>query len=190
MRRPLIAACVALAALGALFGCSSAPTNARPSATLAAVNRPGITFFPVTQRQPAPDLKARTLAGQLLAADDVRRGGVLVLNVWAAWCVECRAESRTLAELHRRLAPRGVRFLGIDEQDNPRSARSFVVKARPGYPSLVDQDGSLLAKLVLLPNTGIPSTLVIDRSGRMAGRIVGQVQRNALLHLIDRVAAD
>lgn len=129
------------------------------------------------------------MAGTRLALEDVARGHVTVLNVWAAWCVECRAESRTLSLVQRALASRGVRFVGIDEQDTVSGARRFLARVHTGYPSLIDRDGRLLAQLTVLPNTGIPSTLVIDRKDRMAGRVVGLVHRGSLARLIERVAA-
>lgn len=153
------------------------------------VDRPGTTFIPVSQRRSAPELAGRTLTNNRLSLQQVLGRGVVVVNVWAAWCVECRAESRTLARLHDEYTARGVRFLGIDEQDSPARARSFAKSAGTDYPSIVDRDGQLLAKLVLLPSSGIPSTLVIDRNGLMAGRVIGAARTKPLSKLIDRVAA-
>ncbi len=113
----------------------------------------------------------------------------IVVNVWAAWCVECRTEAHTLKTLSHTLASRGVRFIGIDEQDNPARARAFVKTTQATYPHLADPNGTILAQLRLLPSTGIPSTLVIDRNGLMAGRIVGVARKTVLQHMIDRIIA-
>jgi thiol-disulfide isomerase/thioredoxin len=99
----------------------------------------------------------------------------VVLNVWASWCVECRTESPLLARAAKTFATQGVRFLGVDEQDQTSDARAFVASTGSTYPHLVDRDGSLLRTLALLPQVGIPSTLVIDRYGRMAARVIGPV---------------
>lgn len=180
-------AALASAALIAVSGCGSSGGHAtvRPPAA----DRPGTTFIAVGDRQPAPELSGRTLTGQSLSLKRFLGRGVVVVNVWAAWCVECRAESRTLATLSRRYAPQGVRFVGIDEQDNPARARAFATSVGADYPSIVDPDGTLLAKLVLLPSDGIPSTLVIDRDGRMAARIVGAARAAPLSDLLKRVGA-
>jgi peroxiredoxin len=181
-----LAAAVTAALAGGLASCSSAaPTTAATGA--AAVDRPGTTVFPSAARTPAPALRGRTLAGKNLALSDLTGAGVVVVNVWAAWCTECRAESRTLAALSRQFAARNVRFLGIDEQDSAERARRFSARAKWRYPSLVDPDGTLLSALTLLPSSGIPSTLVIDKHGLMAGRIVGAAKGAALSRLIVRV---
>jgi peroxiredoxin len=115
---------------------------------------------------------------------------VIVLNVWASWCQECRKESRGLGRLSAALNPATVRFVGIDEHDTNDSGRAYATASGMTFPQLVDPDGALLAKLRLLPSYGIPSTLVIDRSGRMAGRIIGAADETVLRSLIERVAAD
>jgi thiol-disulfide isomerase/thioredoxin len=113
----------------------------------------------------------------------------VVVNVWASWCVECRTEARGLTALSHALAGHGVRFVGIDEQDNQTRARAFVKATHASYPHLADPSGTLLAQLRLLPAAGIPSTLVIDRNGLMAGRIVGVAHEAVLRHMIDRIMA-
>lgn len=183
-QRSLVAV-IATALIGVLSSCSSVAHTSVPTGA-ASVDRPGTTFFPAAHRAPAPELRGRTLTGQDLALADLTGAGVVVVNVWAAWCTECRSESRTLAAVSRRFAGRHVRFLGIDEQDSTVRARSFSARAKWRYPSLVDADGRLLAALTVLPSTGIPSTLIIDRDGLMAGRIVGAASRNTLSRLIIR----
>ena len=80
-----------------------------------------------------------------------------------------------LAGLDRQLAAQGVRFVGIDETDTTTSARQFVASAGVRYPQLLDSDGALLGQLPLLPQKGIPSTLILDRHRRMAARVIGPV---------------
>jgi len=152
-----------------------------------AVDRVGTTVFPASQRRQVPDLVGTTIDGTRLNLGALAGHGVVVLNVWASWCAPCRSESRTLGTLSRQLAGRGVRFVGIDEQDSPEKAREFAARAGVEYPSLSDRDGRLLAQLSELPSTGIPSTLVVDRDGMIAGRIVGAVHVASLSRLISRV---
>ena len=80
-----------------------------------------------------------------------------------------------LAGLDRKLAGQKVRFVGIDETDTATSAIQFVTTAGVRYPQLVDSDGALLRQLPLLPQKGIPSTLILDRHARMAARVIGPV---------------
>src|SRR5450755_3805421 len=86
---------------------------------------------------------------------------------------------------------RPVRFLGIDIRDDPTGADAFERTFQITYPSLNDPGDELaLAFRGTVPPTGIPTTLVIDRRGRIAARIVGSVSYNGLKALITPVAAE
>jgi peroxiredoxin len=169
-----------------LSGCSaSGQPGSHPSgATSNGVLPVGATVFPPGQRKHVAPLRAQTLAGTELALADLLGAGPVVVNVWASWCIECRQESSDLAALSRDMRGRGVRFVGIDEQDDPASGRRFALAAHIDYPQLIDKDGSLLARLTVLPRSGIPSTLVIDRQGLMAARIIGAASVALLSPLI------
>ena len=100
----------------------------------------------------------------------------MVLNFWGSWCAPCRAEAPALAALAKHFWPRGVRFVGVDIQDSPAAAEAFERNFLISYPSLNDPgDQVALAFQSTVPPAGIPTTLVIDRTGRVAARIVGQV---------------
>jgi peroxiredoxin len=79
---------------------------------------------------------------------------------------------------------RPVRFLGIDEQDPPSSARGFLAGSGATYPQVADPEGAVLRALSLLPQSGIPSTLLLDARGRMAARVIGPVTAAQLRRLI------
>jgi thiol-disulfide isomerase/thioredoxin len=138
------------------------------------VGSPGFSRIAMKDRRPAPNLSGTTLEGSKFALNDVA-GNVVVINIWASWCEPCRAESPVLARLERQLAAEKVRFVGIDETDTTTSATRFVASTGARYPQLVDSNGALLAQLTLLPQKGIPSTLILDRHHRMAARVIGQV---------------
>jgi thiol-disulfide isomerase/thioredoxin len=139
----------------------------------------GLTTYAPDQRVALPAITGPTLAGPTLDLHSLR-GSVVVLNVWASWCTECRNESPALAKLAADPRMSGVRFVGIDEQDKSEAARSFASAVGTTYPHLVDQDGSLLAKVPLVPSTAIPSTVVVDQDGRVAARVIGAVDVAAL----------
>lgn len=149
-------------------------TTPSTGAVARTVESPGVSRIALTDRLLAPDLTGTTLEGSQFALDEIA-GNVVVVNVWASWCAPCRIESPVLAGLDRQLATQGVRFLGIDESDTTTSARQFVASAGVRYPQLLDSDGALLGQLPLLPQKGIPSTLILDRHRRMAARVIGPV---------------
>ena len=113
------------------------------------------------------------------------------MNFWGSWCTPCREEAPALGTLARNFAGTDVRFVGVDIRDDPASAEAFMRTFRIGYPSLNDpSDLVALDFNGTVPPAGIPTTLVIDRSGRIAARIVGQASYSGLKALIKQVKAE
>ncbi len=150
----------------------------------------GTTVYQPGTRPAAPQVTGTMLSGTrfLLSAD---RGAVVVLNFWGSWCTPCRAEAPALGQLARHFSGAGVRFVGVDIRDDPASAEAFNHTFRISYPSLNDpSDAIALDFSGTVPPAGIPTTLVIDRSGRIAARVVGTVSYNGLSRLIAQVSAE
>lgn len=167
---------------GGAIGQSTALSNGQSF-----VSGTGTTFLVAARRPKAPDISGKTLTGSRLSLSDYR-GSVVVLNFWGSWCAPCRAEAPDLAALASRYRSLGVRFLGIDIQDDPTSAEAFMHTFRIAYPSLNDPgDEIALAFRKTVPPAAIPTTLVIDRSGRIAARIVGGATYSGLKALLGRV---
>jgi thiol-disulfide isomerase/thioredoxin len=169
---------VATALVVSLAGCSGASTGSDHGSSSAALTL-GLSTFAPDQRVPFPAISGPTLTGSTLDLQSLS-GSVVVLNVWASWCAECRSESPALAQLASDPRLSKVRFVGLDEQDQPAAARAFATSAGTTYPHLVDRDGSMLARIPLVPVTAIPSTLVIDQDGRVAARVIGALDAAAL----------
>jgi peroxiredoxin len=148
----------------------------------------GTTVIPTGSRRAVPDVSGRALDGTRVALRQLTGSGVVVINVWASWCTSCREESAAIAAVAEEMRTSPVRFVGIDEQDPPSSARHFLATTGSTYPQLADPQGELLHALSLLPQTGIPSTLLLDSRGRMAARVIGPVTQQELERLI-RAAA-
>jgi thiol-disulfide isomerase/thioredoxin len=187
----LVRAGVALASsLLLLTGCASTSDDA--SASDVAIEGSGfiagdgsIVVLDQTQRAAAPDLVGQTLDGNEFRLAD-HLGEVVVLNVWASWCAPCRAEAPVLAQVSEQLAGEGVLFVGLDTRDSDASARGFVERFDIPYPNVIDRDGRLqLLFSDSLPPQAIPSTVVIDRQGRVAGRILGKASESTLMALIE-----
>jgi peroxiredoxin len=149
----------------------------------------GTTVFTPGSSPAAPPVSGKTLAGQHLSLASYR-GDVVILNFWGSWCAPCRREAPALAALASYFRSRNVRFLGVDLDDTPASADAFMRTFRISYPSLNDPgDEIALAFRGTVPPTGIPSTLVIGRTGHIAARIVGGVSYSGLKELITKVDA-
>jgi thiol-disulfide isomerase/thioredoxin len=146
------------------------------------------TVFGQASRPAAPDVSGTTLTGGRfrLAAD---RGSVVVMNFWGSWCTPCREEAPALAALARRFS--GVKFVGVDIRDDPASAQAFMRTFRVGYPSLNDPNDEIALDFNgTVPPAGIPTTLVIDRSGHIAARIVGTASYDGLAALITQISRE
>ena len=136
----------------------------------------GTQVFPVAQRAVAPRLSGTTITGTPFDLTDELGHGLVAVNVWASWCGPCRQEMPVLAHA----AGTSLQVVGIDERDSSRSAQRFASSRGADYPSLADPDGKLLARLRMLPQTGVPSTVFLDPQGRVAARVIGPLDRRLL----------
>lgn len=192
-RRALLGA-AGLAAL-ALAGCTDDPNSVAAQAK-AGDQKGYVSGDGTVETIPAGDRNEPvTMAGTLVdgASWDIEstRGQVLVLNVWGSWCAPCVAEAPDLQkaweQLQAQKAP--VQFMGIDTREEAARGAAFAKKAGITYPSLSDQGGVLILRLQgKAPTT--PTTLVLDRSGRIAARVNGPVSTSTLTGLVDDVVAE
>ena len=143
-----------------------------------------VTFINPDKRVEAPALSGMTLSGTNYTYSV---GKVAVVNVWASWCSPCRAEAPTLVALANKYSD--VAFIGILTRDNPATAEAFQRRFSLPYPTLID-DSLLIGFKGSLPANAIPSTVLIDKAGRVAARISGAVTVASLSDLIERVSTE
>jgi thiol-disulfide isomerase/thioredoxin len=143
-----------------------------------------VTFINPSDRIDAPAMAGMTLTGTNYT---YTIGRVTVVNVWASWCSPCRSEIPTLIDLSKKYTQ--VTFLGILTRDMPPAAEAFARRFAIPYPTLID-DSILLGFRDSLPANAIPSTAVIDKNGKVAGRILGEVTVASLSKLIERVSSE
>lgn len=180
-----------LAVVFALAGCSQDTAEVGDSSGYVAGDGSSV-ILPVDQRKPAPVLTGTDLDGEPVDTA-TWLGNPGVINVWASWCAPCRAEAPELVAVAKQNPD--VQFLGLDTRDSDAAARAFVSKFGIAYPNLSDPNGQLVLKFSdSLPPQSIPSTLLIDREGRVAGRFLGAVAASeldaALQDLLAEPAAD
>jgi len=173
----------------ALTACTSSSDLGSPVATNSNQAGIGTSTYSVGQRPRVPVLTGKTLGGTSLSTSTYL-GKVLVLNAWASWCEPCQQESPALARIAAKFKPQGIEFLGLDEEDTIANATAFATKAGTSYPHLVDEKGDLLASLRQLPTSGIPSTLVLDRQGQVAARVIGVIHESEFEQLLRSIATE
>ena len=146
------------------------------------------TFYQVGHRPVAPAVSGTTLTGQRLSLASYK-GKTVVLNFWGSWCSPCRSEAPALGTLARQLQPDSVRFVGVDIRDEPDAALAFMQDFNVSYPSLNDPNDEIALKFQsTVPLAATPTTLIIDRSGRIAARIIGASSYTELKDLVAKVA--
>lgn len=151
----------------------------------------------ITQLAPGDRADPIELSGEDLDGEDVAledfRGKVLVINVWGAWCTDCRKEAPDLVAAANEADPDDVAFLGIDARDASReNAQGYVRTFEVPFRSIFDPKGATLLEFqgTLTPNS-IPSTVILDRKGRVAASILGVLpSKTTLTTLIEEVAAE
>jgi len=129
--------------------------------------------------------------GETISSDDYR-DRVYVVNFWYAACGPCIAEAPLLEQVWQENQAAGVGFLGINIYDQPGTAVSFAEDNGITYPSVIDvNEGSVkLAFAAATPIQATPTTLVMDRDGRVAARIIGQLPTASILSTLVRDALE
>ena len=166
----------------ALTGCGGGGTS---SAEESFVSGDGsTTFIKIADRKIAPAISGLTLSGTNYT---YTKDKVAVVNVWASWCSPCRAEAPILVSLANKYT--NVDFIGILTRDNPANAEAFERRFKIPYPTVID-DSILIGFKGSLPANAIPSTVILDKNGRVAARISGVITVASLTQLIERVSAE
>jgi thiol-disulfide isomerase/thioredoxin len=156
--------------LAGLAACSSGGAGNDQTSNASYESSQPLVTYPVAKRQPAPVLSGTTLTGAHLSTASLR-GKVIVLNVWGSWCTACRVEGPSLEQAYQQTKDKGVVFLGIDTRDTADAAKAYDVAEHITYPSLQDPTEALTLKFrSIVPSTSVPSTVIIDRQGRVAVR--------------------
>ena len=183
-RTPLLAG---LAALPLLAGCSA---SAFSSGEQGFVSGDGTVTVvdPAERQEPKGEVEGDTIDGSPVSLAD-HLGKVVVMPVWGSWCGPCRAEAPMLADAARDLEDDGVVFLGINSRDeNTAKVQAFQDRFEIPYDSIYDPAGqTLLAFHGILPPQTIPSFVFIDAEGKVAARVLGEIDRSTLYGVVEDV---
>ncbi|WP_122816229.1 TlpA disulfide reductase family protein [Nocardioides pantholopis] len=151
----------------------------------------------VVQFEPGDRSDPIELAGKTLEGDPIdlaeRRGEVVVVNAWWSGCPPCRTEMPMLVEAERELAELDVSFVGVNIRDNsPANGLAFQRQFGVDYPSIYAVDGQALLAFSGVTNLRtIPTTLVLDREGRVAALVNGDIpSKLTLVDVVEEVAAE
>jgi thiol-disulfide isomerase/thioredoxin len=182
MRRFAAVLATAALAAGVLAGCGSQSWEKNCS-----TNAEGVVECAPDQRP-----QAREVTGELLGGGsyDVAqdKGKVVVVNFWGSWCAPCRAEADDLQQTYEATTAKGVMFIGVNVRDGRDAAKAFE-RGRVTYPSIYDPDGKVALKFDVT-QVSTPSTVILDRQGRIAVALRRATTAGELKPLVERVAAE
>ncbi|MCF3146287.1 TlpA family protein disulfide reductase [Streptomyces platensis] len=189
-RAALLAAGTAVAAL-TLSACGDGASGGSAQ-TRFVQGKNGVDTVKKDQRQPAPELSGESTTGKKLDVADYK-GKVVILNVWGSWCGPCIAEAPNFSKVANETKDKGVQFLGINTRDSEKSqATSFEEEHKVPYPSLFDPTGRLMLRFPKgsLNPQSIPSTIAIDRHGKIAARSIGPLAEDDLRKMVEPLIAE
>ncbi len=136
----------------------------------------------VTPRVAAPLLDLPLLTGGRVTSRDLE-GKVVLINLWASWCEPCRREMPALDSLRRRIADTGFVFLAVSEDRDEEAARRFIREFGFRFP--VAFGGGRMDRLFFYP--GLPHTVLVDHSGRIARTRIGELAGEDLRSLEEAI---
>lgn len=177
---------LACALTGSVAGCSTLEGTGDKGYTSGSGR---ITEIPAADRDEPVRLAGTRLDGADLALESLR-GKVVVVNVWGSWCAPCRKEAPLLTAAANELTGEDVAFLGIDiRETSEANAQAFERTFDTPYPSIFDPKGTaLLAFDGQIPPNAIPTTLVLDREGRVAARVLGEIpSETTLRNIVEKI---
>ncbi|MGH7509616.1 MAG: peroxiredoxin family protein [Gemmatimonadales bacterium] len=140
--------------------------------------------------KPAPDFRALDLAtGDTVSLYDRYRGSVTLVNIWATWCVPCRAEMPAMERVYQDLAPRGFKIAAVSiDEGNPDDVREFGRELGLTFDILHDRSTSVQR---IYQTTGVPESFLLNRDGIIVKRLIGahdwgsEVNRKLIERLLD-----
>ena len=154
-------------------------------------------ILPVTTGTVAPDFEVKDLDGGLARLSD-HRGAVVLVNIWATWCLPCRTEMPSMERLYQEIGEEGFEIMAVSID---AELGGFDLAGRPGgdiqafadllgltFPILHDSSGGIER---LYRTTGVPETFLIGRDGIIYKKVAGGTEWDAPQHkeLIQRLLA-
>ncbi|WP_167132698.1 TlpA family protein disulfide reductase [Paramicrobacterium chengjingii] len=183
--RMLSAAAAALATVLLVAGCSEDPLaeQYKEGSSKGYIAGDGsVMEIAESDRGEPVEFAGTTESGDEISSSDLV-GDVVVVNFWYASCAPCRAEAPILDEVYQSFGDDGVAFVGVNLRDQPGTAESFNTTYDIGYSSIIDVNtGSVkLAFADTVPPNSVPTTIVLDKKGRVSARILGAVPDTSIL---------
>jgi cytochrome c biogenesis protein CcmG/thiol:disulfide interchange protein DsbE len=133
----------------------------------------------------APNFTLASVDGNSKVSLAMRNGHPAVINFFASWCVPCRRELPRLSAAATK--NQDIQFIGIDDQDSRNQALDLLAASAVSFPSGYDPKASVAPKYGI--TTGLPSTVFIDKDGKIVYTQFGEISDEKLSEQLDRLVA-
>jgi peroxiredoxin len=152
-------------------------------------NKKGSVIEAAKRKQAGPVTGTLLAGGAYRLSDD--RGKVVVLNYFASWCPPCQSETPQFDSIYRQRKSTGVQFIGMDVKDPSKgAAQSWIKDKGVTFPVVYDEAAKTAIQLGDVPMAALPSTVVIDKQGRVAAVYVGSVLPADLTPALDELTKE
>lgn len=129
-----------------------------------------------TRATKPPEFVGRSADGEALSLTSLR-GKVVIINFWASWCDECRAEMPAFEQLHHEFAAGGLTVVGINVGERASLVAHYAHDLKLTFPLVLDANGKIKESYGVI---GLPTTFVIARDGRAVALAVGPREWNSV----------
>ena len=164
---------VVLFAAALLSGCASnTPANNPNEVGFVAADGSAV-LRDESERTAAPELVFDGISPAATWSVESARGSVVLLNVWGPWCAPCRKEFPDLQKLSETLGPDGLEIVGVATRTTATSVTAFTSAQKISFRQVADFDSLIVSSISGVPSSTVPSSILIDRKGRVAGWVLG-----------------
>jgi thiol-disulfide isomerase/thioredoxin len=178
---------LAIALVSTLFFLAAIPLSAASAKPWYAARLEALGFQVLDPPAELKDFKVLALDGSSKSRSS-SKGKIVLLNFWATWCPPCKAEIPSIESLSRSMKGLPFEIFAVDLGEAPVTVKSFVAENKMSYPVYLDPANSLARAYA---SQGIPTTYLLDKSGRFIASMVGSFDytKPEFLGLIREIAA-
>jgi peroxiredoxin len=139
---------------------------------------------PLQTGELVPDFSLLNAQGGQIAVPSALRGKVVLIHFWADWCSYCLKELEGSKRLIQRYRSEGLEILAINLKQSPQETSHWIERLALNYPVLFDGNGRVATTFGV---TGLPTSYLIDRQGRLQRRIIGEMRTDQLQTLVEQM---